>query len=222
MLEARSPLSTITSLVLDLEDVCTTDNTHNTPRAPALGKSLVLLMIACLVLTSLQIKGFVSARFLSQLGPACPKLASLTIVSTDRDLSQLQAAVQHLSRLPRLTSLALPGLQRKLPDMSAIRGLRSFSSEAFSFRSDADWRQLPPHLQHLGCSQLWSGPPATSNSGQALLGSLLSLELVGEYLHMQHCAQLLHAAPLLQELKSSGPCEIPDAVNSTIHCTSPA
>ncbi|MEW5299657.1 MAG: hypothetical protein WDW36_002650 [Sanguina aurantia] len=220
--EAEPPLSTVTSLVLVMEDERSLLS-NMLPLDPQLGKALARLAGACTVLTSLQFQGSISPGLVLRMGQACPLLTSLAFVATHRNRLDLQAAVKLVAGLPGLTKLALHDIQHELPDMSANHGLRSLSLEPFSFRSDAEWRQLPPNLTHLACSVIASGPPAHSASGgRGLLGSLLGLELGGAYPRLQlgHLAKLLRAAPLLASLTSPGVCEGPATGNATICCHS--
>lgn len=199
--EAGAGLNKLTSLALHLEDT-----SGSVVTAAVLDKALMTLVGACPTLTSFIFQGHPLPHFLHVLGDSCPMLTSLTFVGpASKDEAYLQRMLTlQLSLLPRINSLALKDCDEEynhLPDMTGNPSITSLHLHLFVFQQKEQWLCLPPYLQHLRCSHMREGPPA-SRDGNHLLVNLLTLEL-GEQpssLPLNAFAQLLRAAPAFQGL----------------------
>lgn len=136
-----------------------------------------------------------------RLGDVCPSLFSLVIDTKDSNPAHLQTFVDLLpSRLPNVSSLALHGITNKFPNLSKCTCICRLILEHTGTKVKVCWQNLPPKLQRLGCASIPVGPPAKFN-GQDIPATLTSLHISNSKMHLQALADLLLAAPALQDLR---------------------
>lgn len=168
-----------------------------------LTKSLLALVRACHILTSFRSRGTLNVAFLQRLGEGCPSLSNLCMRPDSKDIANLLEIVQLLPfLLPKLSRLELPNYTSltQLPDMTDHNRLVSLELDSFVFSSQSHWSCLPPKLQHLKCKSFSTVPPSILGQNCALT-SLLTFQMEDAVIPLTLLAQLLQAAPSLQEIR---------------------
>lgn len=196
MCAARSALSSVTHLTLNCED-----NSSNYINYDLIESYLILLIKACPALTSLTYNGNLSKELLGCMGEMCLQLRVLTITA-DHLVCMSQTFLQLASLLPRISTLLVPNIHnlplKHLLGMGERLIYLDIGSQGMC--CDADWEALPQNLRFLRCDEMEVGPPALP-SGRKLLNSLLHLEATEPSMSLRTIAQILRAAPALQNIK---------------------
>lgn len=190
-------LSTVITLDLHLENLGS-----NSDLDTLVGEPLGILAAACPVLKFLVFHGDFPQLFMRRLGESCPLLTSLSVYAHQAYALCVQEVVILVpALLPQVRSLTLlECMSHAIPDMSSCTNIVSLKMPNCTFTSQADWRSLPPNLQHLSCVEftLWK---LNSDACDSMLQSLQSVHVSSFDVCADALAQLVRAAPVLQRVQ---------------------
>lgn len=189
-------------------DLYMEDDLSSDVHTAQLSQGMVSMASACPALRTLISRGPLSTGFLQRLGQNCPHLSFISIHAEPEDVPYMHRTVPLLpSLLPHITSLSFPylgGPGSELPDLTQHSHITTLKITSFTFEAVGHWRRLPPNLQYLKCCKILAVPAASFGGARRVLGSLLTLGTRVHVMPLEDLNQLLRAAPVLQELSTTG------------------